>query len=366
MPRTALDRAERLFAAGRDAELIALLEPQLPVYRESSRFYYILGSACLRSGDSGGASAYLKRAEQLDPSDMDTLLALAALAIRKGETDVAIASYLHVLDNRPGDAKAKKALELLRTEGAPGRIVAFARSGTMKSLYPGVPRAKRIALRLTAIALAGAALTGLAVAVIRLAGSMPFGKPARPDVEAISLSEREIAAPVSTSGTFAYALTESQAIASFEKAKAYFQEYRDNAALIEINRLLGSNASDAVKEKAKSLKAFVGAPDFRTTRDAPDFADVARDAGLYDGCSVIWKGMAANLRQKAGEEELRFDFLVGYQDKKRLEGIMPAWIARGPVPLDRPLEILAIVRSGGDKPSLECVAIHELLGSDLR
>ena len=76
--------------------------------------------------------------------------------------------------------------------------------------------------------------------------------------------------------------------------------------------------------------------------------------------------MAANLRQKPGEEELGFDFLVGYQDKKRLEGIVPAWIAKGPVPLDRPLEILAILRSGGDKPRLECVAIHELLGGAVR
>ena len=54
MARTALDRAEKLFASGRFAELVSLLEPQVPVYRESQRFYYLLGSSCLGQGTPAG------------------------------------------------------------------------------------------------------------------------------------------------------------------------------------------------------------------------------------------------------------------------------------------------------------------------
>jgi hypothetical protein len=365
MARTALDRAERLFSAGRNGEVISLLEPQVPVYRESPRFYYILGSACLRSGDAGGAFTYLKRAEQLDPSDVDVELALAALSVRKGELEKAVTAYLRVLDERPGDRRARRALALLRTEGTPERIAALVRSGRIARLYPGSGRAMRLSI---ASAAAAVAIVALAVAAgpsaVRLLGGLFLPKPARPEVAAISLNESERASPVSTGGTFKYALTEDQAIRSFERAKAFFHEYRDNAALVEVNRLLGSNASASIKQKAKSLKAFVGAPDFRTVRDAPSFDDLARDPDLYDGCAVVWKGMAANVRDENGRSA--FDFLVGYQDKRRLEGIVQVTAEGLAIPVDRPLELLAIVRVEDGKVRLECAAIHELVAGGAR
>jgi hypothetical protein len=183
-------------------------------------------------------------------------------------------------------------------------------------------------------------------------------RPARLEVAAVTLSRAEMDSPVQTGGSFRYALTEKQAVGAFERAKDYFQEYRDNAAIIEINRLLGSNASAALKEKAKSLRAFVGKPDFRTIKDAPPYAAVRSDPALYDGCSVAWKGMAANVRSESGS--VTFDFLVGYQDKKRLEGLVPAKISGAEIQVDRPLEILAILRSAGGVLSMDCAAIHEL------
>jgi hypothetical protein len=153
-------------------------------------------------------------------------------------------------------------------------------------------------------------------------------------------------------------LTEKQALSAFERAKDYFQGYRDNAAIIEINRLLGSNASAGIKEKARSLRAFVGKPDFRTIKDAPSYADVQRDPYLYDGCAVAWKGMAANVRADSGATA--FDFLVGYQEKKRLEGLVPARMTGADIPVDRPLEMLAILKEGDGSLSMDCVAIHEL------
>ena len=366
MARTALDRAERLFAAGRYAEVVSLLEPQVPVYRESARFYYVLGSACLRAGDHGGASAYLRRAEQLEPSDTDTVLALAALDLRKGDTEKALSAYLRVLDENPGNRLASLGLSTIRKQGAPGELAALARSGKLAKLYPGGRRVPKAVVVGTVAALALAVLAVAAPHAAKLAKGIFAGGPRRPEVAAVSLNASEKAAPVSAGGTFKYALTESQAIDAFERAKSFFQEYRDNAALVEINKLMGSNASRAVKQKAQSLKAFVGAPDFRTIRDAPSFADLAGDPGLYDGCSVAWKGMAANVRPKDAANPdgsaLAFDFLVGYQDKKKLEGIIPAAIGQGPVPVDRPLEMLAVIRSADGVPRLDCVAIHELIG----
>ena len=107
------------------------------------------------------------------------------------------------------------------------------------------------------------------------------------------------------------------------------------------------------------MKSFVGAPDFRTIRDAPLFSQVAADPFLYDGCSVVWRGMAANVRPQG--ERLAFDFLVGYDEKKDLEGIVPAVATGIPVRVDSPLEVLGVIRSSTGTVQLEVAAVHELL-----
>jgi tetratricopeptide (TPR) repeat protein len=358
MARTVLDRAERLFASARHAELIALLEPQVPVYRESARFYYLLGSACLRAGDAGGAATYLKRAESLSPVDAEVLLALAALEIRRGDGAKAVDYYLRALDARPGDRLAARGLSILRTEGSPEGLAALVSSGRVSRLYPGARSLRPIAAK-SALALAAiAALAILWIGGSRLVIALLASRDPRPAVAAISLSADERDSPVSSGGGFRYVLTEPQVLSAFEKAKDSFQAYRDNAALIEINRILGSNASASVKAKAASLKGFVGKPDFRTLKDPPAYAEVARDPLLYDGCSVAWKGMAANVEEKDGSSS--FDFLVGYQDKKRLEGIAKAGIPDVSVPMDRPLELLATLSTSDGTIVLKGVALHEM------
>jgi tetratricopeptide (TPR) repeat protein len=359
MARTALDRAERLFAAGRYAELVSLLEPQVPVYRESQRFYYLLGSACLRTGDPGGGLTYLKRAEQLSPTNPETMLALAALSVRRGETQKAVEYYLRILEDKPGDRRARAGLSILRKEGSPEGIATLIETGRIEKLYPGRRSLPRF-LFPSAIVLVIAGLLYLAWPMgLGLAENLLRPRINRPEVAAVALSRSEADTPVVTGGSFRCVLTEKEALAAFERAKDRFQEYRDNAALVEINRLLNSNASEGLKAKAKSLRAFVGKPDFRTVKDAPTFAEVQRQSWLYDGCSVVWKGMAANLRPDAGATA--FDFLVGYQDKKKLEGIVPATIAGAEVPVDRALELLGVIKVDGTAFSLDCAAIHELL-----
>lgn len=358
MARTALDRAERLFAAGRYAELVNILEPQVPVYRESSRFYYLLGSACLRSGDPGGALTYLKRAEQLQPGTTDTMLALAALSVRKGESEKAIDYYLRILEERPGDRLAQAGLSVLRKEGSPEGIERLVESGRIEKLYPGRRGLPRFALP-SLVAVAALVLLYFAWPVgSSLLGQLSRPRVTRPEVAAVILEKADQASPVQSGGSFRYILTEQQALDCFDRAKGYFQAYRDNAALVEINRLLGSNASSGVKEKARSLRAFVGKPDFRTIKDAPTYAQAQSDPALYDGCSVVWKGMAANVRQDG--QSVLFDFLVGYQDKKILEGLVSASIGDLDVPMDRGLEILATIKAQDSRLSLVCAAIHEL------
>lgn len=358
MALTVLDRAERLFAAARHAELITLLEPQVPVYRDSARFYYLLGASCLRTGDIGGASTYLKRAESLSPLDIDVLLALSALEVRRGDSKKAVDGYLRVLELKPGERRALKGLDILRTEGSPEGLAALVSSGRIQSLYPGGRNLQPLFRGTLRLILVLAMVIVIGFALYRAVQSISVSRQPRPEVAAVLLNASEKNSPVTTSGSFRYTLTEKEVISSFEKAKQYFQEYRDNAAIIEINRILGSNASSQVKAKAATLKNFVGKPDFRTIKDVPSYSDIAADPWLYDGCSIVWKGMAANVQERSGL--VTFDFLVGYHEKNRLEGIAKAQISDVAVPLDRPLELLATLSTAGGTVFLEGTAIHEL------
>jgi len=361
MPRSPLDIAASLALRGKYAEIIGFLEPQLPLFRDSQRYFYLLGCACLRTNDPGGAQTYLRKAEQIDPRDEDTLLALAALLLRRGDGEKAIALYLEVLERRPRDRTAKKALAFLRRPDAAERVATLLESSAFAAFYPPARGLSPYVAPIVAT-LAGIAILVLLLPVaLRISANFRESKAPRPEIAAISLSGAEIAAPIAGGGGFKYILGEAEAIAAFERAKSRFQEYRDNAALVEINRLLGSNASKPVKDKALTLKGFVARPDFRTVRDLPAYADVSRDPFLYDLCAVLWKGRAANLSNDDGE--LRFDFLVGYHDRKRLEGIVASRFADTAVmvPVERAFELLAIVHAEGSAFRLETVAIHELL-----
>lgn len=361
MARSVLDDAKRLFARGRHAEVISLLEARLPLFRDSHRYYYLLGASCLRTGDTGGANTYLRRAEQLDPRDGDTKLCLAALHLRHGETEKAVTLYLRVLEDRPRDRLARRCMGLLRRADFLERLGSMsATSRDFASLLPG-PRGLPVWL-LPAL---GAALALVLLVLLfplasaGLAGLRDLSSP-RKDVAAVSLDAGLRASPVAAAGSARYILTEKEALAAFDRAKELFQRYRDNAARVEINRLLDSNASPGLKEKAKTLLGFVEAPDWRTLTDSPSYATVAADPLLYRGCAVIWRGRAANIEGKGRDR--RFDFLVGYDERSKLEGIVAVRVADPSlsIPPDGPFELLATIVPQPQGFGLECLALHEL------
>jgi hypothetical protein len=184
-------------------------------------------------------------------------------------------------------------------------------------------------------------------------------RPSRPGIAEIVLSQSEQESPVGSEGGFEIVLAEKDALSTFEAAKKLFNEYRDEAALVEVNRLLLSNASRQVKAKAEALSRYAREPSFISMPDRFAFTDVNAFPRLYDGVAVIWKGLPANIENlKAGTN---FDLLVGYHDKRKLDGIVAV---RAPfelrLPPDRPVEVLAKVRASTGGFILECVAVHEL------
>lgn len=352
-----LGRAARLLRRGKHAEVIRLLEPQIFRYRESFQFYHLLGNACLHTGDLAGAFSYLKRAAHLRPSDVDSLLSLAVIHLRRGELSEAIEQWLAVQDAEPNNRYARRGLNFLKQSSDPARVVDYLESGKMRRFLPGPSRFERIMpyvflgiLAATVLIFAG----GYAITKLRA----PAGPP-RQGLAKATLAPG--AALTQTTGQNRYILTKAQIRDTFDRLRSEFSHYDDNRAQRDVNRLLGSNASETVKAKARLLQSYLGTPNFATLKTSFSYEEVANDPFLYQNCFVDWKGMVTNLH--VGSKQITFHFLVGYQSGRVLQGIVPVHLDfAADVRTSTPYEILGQVKLQGDKKfTLKGISIHELM-----
>ncbi|GHV75003.1 hypothetical protein AGMMS49940_23050 [Spirochaetia bacterium] len=268
---------------------------------------------------------------------------------------------LEVLDLEGRNSIARKALQVLRKYGGAGEIQVWIDSGKTPRLFPPIPvlplTPGRIILPLAAFILAAALVGG----ILATTGVIHLGKamPERVGLAGVTLEREERETPVQIGGTYRYILTRNQVLELYERALKLFAEYRDEAAKVPLNRLIESNASEAVKNKARLLKDYMEIPGFDTLKDRFPYAEVRQDPLLYRDCYVIWRGMATNLRE--GENSTAFDFLVGYDTRSTLEGIVQVEfgfsVALNP---ERPLEVLGrVIPMGEAGVQLEGIALHQ-------
>jgi tetratricopeptide (TPR) repeat protein len=356
MPQSLLQQASRLYRRRRFALVIRLLESQIFRFRENPDFFYYLGCSCLRTGDLGGAESYLRRADQLRPQDPATVLGLAAIHLKRSETEQALELWLKVMESDPANRIAARGLELLRKAAAREAPQLLREPRRVKSLYPGVPPNPRVLV--VPLAALGAAAV-LAAGVFLLVRYLPHrGLGERPEVREVLLSAGQ---PALDSGleVARYPMSEKQVQESFQRTKRYLLQYRDNLATREVNRILLSNASAYVKEKARLLATFTRVPDFTTFRDPFSFREVASDPPLHAGCFVLWRGKVANLR--IASDAISFDLLVGYESQKQLQGVVPVAVAFAMELADGDaVEVLGKVELASGKLALSAVSLHRL------
>jgi len=356
-----LKKAQSLFHRRRYAEVISLLEPQIFLYRENAHFYYLLGVSCLHTDDSGGAYSYLKRGQQLDPDNRKILHAIAAVHLKRRETDESLREWLALLDRDPRNRIARRGLELIKKNIEPGMLAEAIETGKVRALYPRPPL--RIPGWLIAIA---AALFVLVPAGLILAPSAKAAlHPAPPAREGASMLEIAPDAKDLTaySGQYRYILTPKEIRDTFSRIEKYFNEYRDNLAMRETNRILNSNASPALRQKALLFRDHLQKPDFVTFRDNFTYQEVTADPYLYNGCFVRWKGKISNL--SVTKEKITFDFLVGYETEKVLEGVVPVVMHfAADLRNSQAAEIIAKVINSDGKISLEATSLRPILPQD--
>ncbi|WP_428771340.1 hypothetical protein V1L52_05295 [Treponema sp. HNW] len=358
MTSDVLKKARRLLASRRFSQVISLLEPKLIDYRESFRFFYLLGTACLYVGDIGGAELYYKKARDLKMTDPALINAQALLFLRRGEIHRAVEYYLEVQDYDPANRTAKRALDFIKKNTGSENLIDYIHSKKIKRFYP-------------ALGIRPAFIASLCIIILCAAVFVPaffYFKPFKPDVlradlSAFVLSTEEKQNPLeqdTASSVFRLVLTKKELETAYEDAQRYFQKYRDNAAQVEINRILNSNASASVRQKARLLMDYLSEPGFDTLADLYSYSQVSAQSWLYMDCWVVWTGRVTNIEQT--ENEYRCDLLVGYDTMERMEGIVPL-ILKQPVHIDTalPVKVLARVQSENGRLILRGKSVYQPL-----
>jgi len=363
-----LSKASRLIRSGKYQAALRTLEPEVNRYHGSFRYYYLLGNTCLRAGDYGGALTYFRLAHDANGRDPTAILGLAALYMRRGETSRALDFYLEVLELKPNNRIAKKALKLIRKNAGTDKFTAWLEAGKLPSLFPpvafpGFTAKEKLCAFAVLLALAAA---GFAVMVHLKYLPNPLNpKGDRQGMASVSLTREDRLDPVQAGGSYRNEFTRVQAVETYEKALALFAAYRDEAARVNLNRILESNAAESLKNKARIIISFMRPPTFDTFRrsDNIDFQDVEKDPVLYQGVHVIWQGRAANVT--VTDNETTFNLLIDYNPDKNMNDVkgMPIVRFNQAVPLNqgRQIEVLgSVMLSGTDgRINLEGIAIHQ-------
>ena len=324
---TPLEKAYRLYRAKEYAKVIALLEPQVFMYRENSDFYHLLGLACLHTGDAGGAHSYLMRCTQIDPDAIAPRLALAACHLKRRDTEAALQLWLEILDEDPDNRMAQRGLSLLRHGPDSDEVSRYRDPGRLAALFPDIRRPiawRRLAVVAAIVVIVAVAIPAAGPALLGFAGNVlrsDHERPHRDGVEYAEVTSGDRITSVEPDSDVRYELSESQIERTFAEIRDYFLAERDNLANREINRILHSNASSRLQERARTLQSYLNTPSFADFRDGFSYNEVVADPYLYDGSYVRWRGRASNI--DISDDRILFDFLVGYDDGRQLDGIVP-------------------------------------------
>ena len=359
MPRRVnLARAERLLRARKYAQVISALEPQVFLYRDNPDFYRVLGLACLYAGDYSGAGSYLRRTDQIRSGDIGVLLGLAVVYLRRRELSDALRCWLTVLDQQPGNRTAKRGLSLVRSTPDPIDFVTMAESGRLRRLYPPLPL---FFPRWLLVAIGGAALVAAAVVFVPGIVRDLYAERAesRIGLDALELGSQVQDLVVDTDSSV-YQLTAADIEESIVRIGDYFNNYQDNLAAREANRILNSNASPLVKERVRQIATYFREPTFADeTYHYFSYDDVVADPVLYDGCYVRWRGQTSNVVETA-DGGVRFTLLVGYENQQVLEGVIDA---RSHISFDfrrGPVEVIGRITYDNSSVGLDVTNAHRI------
>jgi len=332
-----LKRARRWLAAGRSLKVIHFLEPKVPLFLEDVQYYVLLGRACMESKLLTDADTYLNRGLQTDPENIDVYLTLAVNHLKRKDPPAAVRTWLEIIDDFSGRKEvrfARRGLNALKFTAVKLLQDRFLEKLDSRKSLPRIgskwPGRILLILLVVLIGLTGFYFKDAVSGFLITSEHRPGAERLIPD------SGRVL---TNSGGDVLYPMNDSELTKTLRKALRYYQSYEDNKARYELNKIKYSNAAEDIRQKSIGLLEALGEPSIEDIETSYSYADVASAPWLYENCWVLWKGMTANVIFEG--DFISFDYLVGFEEGKVLEGKVPVKLPFPAVMEPLPLELLA-------------------------
>ncbi len=342
-------------------------------YEGVADYYVTYGIAYLYSGVAGKASEMFRKAREISVTNINLLLGQAVVFLGRGEITRAVQYYLEVLDHDPNTAIAKKALDFIRIDGEYETVVKMKETGEIKKFYPPLGFNPNVIRNVIVTGLLLGVLCSVFVVVMPKARKVPVAK--NTIEQKFSLSEDELLNAVQLDvedGEFNVTMTTKEIQMAFSDAKKYFVASRDNACQVELNRIVNSNASIHIKQKAQSVMDLLQEPTFDSLKDNYSYSQVASNPVNYLDCYAIWDGMVTN-SVFYEDGSWKCDLLVDYipsENKNFQVGLCHVVFDRAPEPSvdeTKPVRFLGKITLSGNDIVLSGRAVYQQLkGTNLK
>lgn len=351
-----LDKAKGFLKRRQFTNVITVLDNPRSheLYRDVFDYYLYLGHAYLYIGDIGNASLYYQKARHIKLTDSNLLLGQAAIFLRRGETDRALKYYIDIYDKDPENEVVRRAMEFIKKGPDFQTICKQADTGELEQFYPPLGVNPNFVAKLVFSGILGILLAfGILTLFEKSVDNGFYVDGPRADLSSLALNS---GSSLNENGDFSVE-------ESYSLAMQYFQDYRDNACQVEINKILNSNADSGIKNKAVQLANLLDDKNisFDNLPDNYDAATVQKNPDLYKNCFVSWSGRYAN-GSFDSNGNFSCDLLVGYEDQKKVEEIVCLQFDGNPNLIeDRSIVVLGKLENRENKLFIRVKSYHQPL-----
>lgn len=313
-------------------EIIALLTPYIEENSDNVLALKILAFSLLETDDEEEALFYFKKALSINRNDVEALNAMSFLVLSENNIEQSINYLLDAIYIEKDNNKLKQNLEKIRNIKDPKVFLSMNKPADF--IFIRLPRERLInkIQILTADILSLPLVRAIGVTggiVLLLFLLYPVFRDIVKDYlfkngighgRVTHVAIQDIDKLVEERSKYNIKLSGSEVKTKFDSIKTYLQENQHNRAVIVINELLNSNASEFIKERVRVLQMFLPDVTVQTIDFTPQVQDVIKIPFLYKDVFVRWNGTIANLEHKA-RKETAFDLLINFVDNAVVEGI---------------------------------------------
>jgi len=300
--------------------------------------YYYLGLAYIFRELYDEAYKYISKSYKLNENDTNTVNALGFLNLKYNNVDEAINYWLDILDMDERNYIAKRNLEKVKKSKNIEKLVSSALPDeyinfkVRKSLnlnvrlpkFPKFPGLRPNHLKVGAVIILSAVLISLICIYILNYDNIKvrkFNIPTPKNLQSVDLRDMEEDYIIDKSiRKSMFNLKPEEIKKIFYNTKKFVQKQSYNKAIININKILHSNAGIVIKERFKILKGFTRTRKTFQLNDNIPYSTLMNLPLLYEDTQVVWEGKIEDIR--TDEDSLSTTFSLFVRENRQSIGMV--------------------------------------------